>query len=102
LTQRGHNATFIFTNLLLGGCGPLCHIPAVKDELLKARVSKALKHQIARLAEDRGESEAVIIREALNAYVTREEAATATPPVVLARPPAKPVSYIKHPKRKAG
>jgi len=58
----------------------MCHVEAVQDDadshikecLIKARVTRALKAMIARFAKTRGESEGVIIREALNAYFDRE------------------------------
>lgn len=70
----------------------------MKDELIKARVSRQMKQAIERMAQERGESEAVIVREALNALVMRDAAASNTPPLP-AQPPTKPVNY-KNPRKK--
>lgn len=61
----------------------------MKDGLIKARVPKSLKDKIEDIASQRGEAEAVIIRDALNEYVIREEATD----IQQARA-AKSVSYI--------
>ncbi len=50
-----------------------------------------MKTAIARIAEARGESEAVIVREAINALVLKEEAVAAQTPAPVA--PAQPVKY---------
>ena len=42
-----------------------------KDELIKARVSSNMKRGIDDLANQRGESEAVIVREALSQYLRK-------------------------------
>jgi predicted DNA-binding protein len=42
-----------------------------KDELIKARVSTNMKRGIDNLASQRGESEAVIVREALSEYLKK-------------------------------
>jgi len=42
-----------------------------KDELIKARVSSNMKRGIDDLANQRGESEAVIVREALSEYLKK-------------------------------
>ena len=42
-----------------------------KNELIKARVSTNMKRGIDNLANQRGESEAVIIREALSEYLKK-------------------------------
>ncbi|PYL68046.1 MAG: hypothetical protein DMF20_01890 [Verrucomicrobia bacterium] len=42
-----------------------------KDELIKARVSTNMKRGIDDLANQRGESEAVIVREALSEYLKK-------------------------------
>ena len=42
-----------------------------KNELIKARVSTNMKRGIEDLADQRGESEAVIIREALSEYLKK-------------------------------
>lgn len=55
-----------------------------KEALIKARVNQATKDAIARIAADRGEAEAVIIREALNALVMKETAAAPPMPEPLA------------------
>lgn len=75
----------------------------MKDDLLKARVSKSQKEGIQRIAAARGEAEAVIIREALAQYIERHDATSvelkeSAPTVKL--PAAKPVKY-SNPKRKA-
>lgn len=72
---------------------------AVKDELLKARVSDGLKRSIQKIAEARGEAEAVIIREALSEYVLKDERSS-----IVDLTKTKPVNYSKRPppKRKAG
>lgn len=50
----------------------MCHNLLMKKEaLIKARVSDHLKRLIEAAAVERGESEAVIIREALNDYLDR-------------------------------
>ena len=49
-------------------------IPAVKQrkvQIIKARVSTKMKRGIDELANQRGESEAVIIREALSEYLKK-------------------------------
>ena len=57
--------------------GQLCHdyraMKQRKDQLIKARVSTDLKRGINDLADERGESEAVIIREALSQYLTSKQ-----------------------------
>jgi len=66
-------------------------IRGMKDELIKARVSARMKDAIARIAKARGESEAVIIREALNSLVMNDAATSgAAAPASVA-----PVSYLK-------
>ena len=45
-----------------------------KSELIKARVSSKMKRDMARLAAARGESEAVVIREAITDYLKRRRA----------------------------
>lgn len=65
-----------------------------KSSLIKARVSEDMKDAVARIAAARGESEAVIVREALKTLVVRESAEE------IKRPAApQQVSYLK-PKRK--
>ena len=44
-----------------------------KDQLIKARVSTDIKRGINDLADERGESEAVIVREALSQYLTSKQ-----------------------------
>ena len=44
-----------------------------KDQLIKARVSTNMKRGINDLADERGESEAVIVREALSQYLTSKQ-----------------------------
>jgi predicted DNA-binding protein len=46
---------------------------ASKSELIKARVSAAMKEKMARLAAARGESEAVMIREAIAFYLRKTD-----------------------------
>jgi predicted transcriptional regulator len=47
-----------------------------KGELIKARVSSKMKRGINDLADQRGESEAVIVREALSQYLTSNKNVT--------------------------
>lgn len=68
----------------------------MKDELIKARVSTQMKEAIAHIAEARGESEAVIIREALNTLVLKDSPPST--PIDLSK--TTPVSYLKTAKRK--
>ena len=44
-----------------------------KDQIIKARVSTDMKRGINDLANQRGESEAVIVREALSQYLTSKQ-----------------------------
>ena len=61
-----------------------------KDALIKARVTPAMKSEIEKRALKRGESEAVIVREALAEYL-REDSAPVTK-----HPTAEhPVKYTK-------
>lgn len=43
-----------------------------KQEEIKVRVTQQMKARVVALATERGESEAVIVREALNAYLLRD------------------------------
>jgi predicted transcriptional regulator len=45
-----------------------------KDELIKARVSEELKKAVEEIAAYRGESEALIIREAISEYLEKRKA----------------------------
>ena len=55
-------------------CGaPDRHMKQRKDQLIKARVSTDIKRGIDDLADERGESEAVIVREALSQYLTSKQ-----------------------------
>ena len=40
-----------------------------KGEMIRARVSSKMKREITRIARERGESEAVIMREAIERYI---------------------------------
>jgi predicted DNA-binding protein len=40
-----------------------------KDELIKARVSADMKRRLAAIAEDKGETISVVVREAINFYL---------------------------------
>lgn len=60
----------------------------MKSELLKARVSKQLKEAISQLATERGESEGVIVREAVAHYLKALKARGWKPPL-----PAVPVHH---------
>ena len=55
--------------------GQLCHdcraVKQRKAQMIKARVSANMKRGIDHLADKRGESEAVIVREALSQYLTK-------------------------------
>jgi len=44
-----------------------------KGQMIKARVSSKMKRGINDLADERGESEAVIVREALSQYLTSKQ-----------------------------
>ena len=70
-------------------------LEAMKEELLKARVSVELKKAVADVAAARGESEAVIIREALKQYVVGKSDAVEEKSLTPAVPPKGPVSYLK-------
>ena len=72
------------SNLFFGTCfssfrrnlrGQLCHdcraVKQLKAQMIKARVSANMKRGIDHLADKRGESEAVIVREALSQYLTK-------------------------------
>lgn len=48
--------------------------PMSKEELIYTRISSALKDRLAIEAHNRGEAEAVIVREALNQYFVRVNA----------------------------
>ena len=62
-----------------------------KQEEIKVRVTGHMKARVVALAEARGESESVIVREALNAYLVKDEA-----PARTAHPSAEhKVSYKK-------
>jgi Ribbon-helix-helix protein, copG family len=71
-------------NLFFGTCsssfrrnlrGQLCHdnraMKQRKAQMIKARVSTNMKRGIDDLADKRGESEAVIVREALSQYLSK-------------------------------
>jgi hypothetical protein len=63
----------VSVEIFVAGCVTTDY-PAVKQrkvELIKARVSTKMKRGIDDLAHQRGESEAVIIREALSQYLKR-------------------------------
>jgi Ribbon-helix-helix protein, copG family len=65
-------APAVSVEIFVAGCAT--DYPAVKQrkvELIKARVSTSMKRGIDDLAIQRGESEAVIIREALNEYLKK-------------------------------
>lgn len=47
---------------------------AHRTEVVKARVTKAVKSALQRLAEERGELESVIVREAVGEYIARRKA----------------------------
>jgi predicted transcriptional regulator len=55
----------------------LCHyfrgMKQRKGQMIKARVSSKMKRGINDLADERGESEAVIVREALSQYLTSKQ-----------------------------
>jgi len=55
--------------------GQLCHndrdMKQRKGQMIKARVSTHMKRGINDLADQRGESEAVIVREALSQYLSK-------------------------------
>lgn len=70
----------------------------MKDELLKARVPQDMKDGIKRIATARGESEGVVLREAIKDYLLREDNQT---PATVNLNKTKPVSYLKARKRKA-
>ena len=57
--------------------GQLCHyfrgMKQRKGQMIKARVSSKMKREINDLADERGESEAVIVREALSHYLTSKQ-----------------------------
>jgi predicted transcriptional regulator len=57
--------------------GQLCHyfrgMKQRKGQMIKARVSSKMKRGINDLADERGESEAVIVREALSQYLTSKQ-----------------------------
>ena len=44
-----------------------------KGQMIKARVSSKMKRDVNDLADQRGESEAVIVREALSQYLTSKQ-----------------------------
>ena len=48
--------------------------PQGKTDVVKARVTADMKHRIAEISERRGESEGVIVREAIRQYFTRKKA----------------------------
>jgi hypothetical protein len=52
-------------------CATDRHMKQRKAQIIKARVSTNMKRGIEDLADQRGESEAVIIREALSEYLTK-------------------------------
>lgn len=48
-------------------------MPTKKDEILKLRVSKELKSQLEMIAESKGESLSVVVREALRRFIESVE-----------------------------
>lgn len=64
-----------------------------KDALIKARVTPAMKQAIEVAAKERGESEAVIVREAIQAYFKEDGKAPASV--------AENAARYKVPKKKA-
>jgi predicted DNA-binding protein len=46
--------------------------PMSKMQMIRARVSMRMKRDLARLAAVRGEAEAVLVREALRAYIEKQ------------------------------
>jgi hypothetical protein len=75
----------------------LCHNqPVSKAALIKARVTPAMKLAVEQYARDRGESEAVIVREALKEYFrTRTEPLREQP--VSYRAPSSPKKSMNPP-----
>lgn len=61
-----------------------------KQEEIKVRVTDAMKARVVALAEARGESESVIVREALNAYLLRDHAVPSVHPTA-----EHPITYKK-------
>ena len=55
----------------MAGCATDRHMKQRKAEMIKARVSTNMKRGIDNLAHQRGESEAVIVREALSEYLKK-------------------------------
>lgn len=47
---------------------------STKPVVIKARVSEEMKRQIDEIAAERGEAEAIIIREAVTQYLARKQA----------------------------
>jgi predicted DNA-binding protein len=48
-----------------------------KQDEIKVRVTQQMKSRVVALAHERGESESVIVREALNAYLLSEHSSSA-------------------------
>lgn len=71
VSQSGFQCQQIIFGVVSRGC--LCHKRAMsKDALIKARVTPAMKRAVEHCARNRGESEAVIVREALKDYLRRQ------------------------------
>lgn len=64
-----------------------------KEADIKVRVSTEMKQRIIAAAEARGESESLIVREALVQYLSRDE--TPSPAPIVHPTPAHPVKYPK-------
>lgn len=63
----------------------------MKKELVKARVSEAMKNDLDALAEEKGETLAVIVRDALRDYIEKHSArVTETAPKYGGRPKQPP------------